>query len=521
MSKPTPKTRVGPEYQSLPVADIRYSHTNPRRHQDAKADAELLRSVKEVGVLEPLLVRKNAPDDWTLIAGARRLAAAFDAGLVTVPCRILDVTDDQALEIQIIENLQRQEVHPLDEADGFGALLERPGYTVETIAERVGKSVGYVRQRLALRNLSPDVRKLLDADVIRLGHALAIAPLGPEAQQRAKEYLLQDLTEDEDPTSPDFNTKWFHVPSVKDLQQWIQTAVLADLSKAPFPVEDATLFEAAGACTSCPKRTGAQAGLFEEVSGDRCLDSPCWALKVRAHIERTKATRPEVVQVSDRWHADQKGVLPKSKYTEIEEGEKACKSTVPALVVDGQEQGRELQVCTDLKCKKHHAQPGNRQGMPSDDSVDKYREENRAREQKAKAERFRREELLRRILEAVGSSKVQDAELLDLALHGLALESWQEIRRRVATLLGMKGFEEKDFADYVDQTPYDPMNLRRAVVALSLGRELTVNQWDTKGPRRGRLEDVADSLELDTKASKPKVTPKAKSGKAAKKRKAA
>src|ERR1035437_3802447 len=118
------------EYQTVPLAQLAESDANPRRITSKAADAELADSVKKMGVLEPLLVRHVQVEAFgtlhprlELIAGHRRLAAARAAGLTEVPVRVLELDDEQALEAAIVENLQRQDVHPLDEAEGFARLI--------------------------------------------------------------------------------------------------------------------------------------------------------------------------------------------------------------------------------------------------------------------------------------------------------------------------------------------------------------------------------------------------------------
>src|SRR6185295_3130632 len=147
------------------------------------------------GVLVPLLVRAlpngNAPSFlYEVVAGARRFRAAKAAGLVEVPCEIKTLNDKEVLEIQLIENSQRADVHPLEEAQAYRQLLEKHGYDVQALAIRVGKSESYVYARLKLSDLNKRAADAFLAEKITATHALLIARLQPKDQVQAIEYCL-------------------------------------------------------------------------------------------------------------------------------------------------------------------------------------------------------------------------------------------------------------------------------------------------------------------------------------------
>ena len=144
-----------PEYVNVPLAELVESSTNPRKTFDDERLEELAESIRSKGVLSPLLARK-VNGHFEIVSGARRYRAAQRAGLREVPVRIVAPNDEEALETQIIENIQRADVHPFEEAQGFRALLEREGagYTVEKIAARTGKACRAYRQ--APSALGPD-----------------------------------------------------------------------------------------------------------------------------------------------------------------------------------------------------------------------------------------------------------------------------------------------------------------------------------------------------------------------------
>src|ERR1017187_9026055 len=166
------------EYRNLPLVSLTESANNPRRSFDQSALGELAESIKTQGILAPLVVRPVG-QHFEIVAGARRYRAALLAGLETAPVRIVELTDAQALETSIVENLQRRDVHPLDEAQGFAALmrLEEPKYSIEQIGAKCGKNPSYVAARLRLTELAAPVAEAFAKDEIGVGHALLLAKL--------------------------------------------------------------------------------------------------------------------------------------------------------------------------------------------------------------------------------------------------------------------------------------------------------------------------------------------------------
>jgi ParB family chromosome partitioning protein len=138
----TTAVQMQSEYRDLPLSTLIESKTNPRRIFEDAALRELAESIRSQGILSPLLVRPLTERSFEIVAGARRYRAAQLAEAETVPVRIVNLTDAEALEAQLIENLQRRDVHPLEEAQGFRALLnlDEPKYSIEQIAAKTGKS---------------------------------------------------------------------------------------------------------------------------------------------------------------------------------------------------------------------------------------------------------------------------------------------------------------------------------------------------------------------------------------------
>src|SRR6266704_2266110 len=177
-------TQNNSEYRDVPITALTESPSNPRKRFDENSLTELAASFKTQGVLAPLLVRELDESKYEVIAGARRLRAAKLAELENVPVRIVKLTDAEAIEAQCVENLQREDIHPLEEALGFKSLLELgEPYNIAHIAARSGKSEAYIYGRLRLADLIPPVAEAFLKDKITIGHALLIAKL-PAAQQQ-------------------------------------------------------------------------------------------------------------------------------------------------------------------------------------------------------------------------------------------------------------------------------------------------------------------------------------------------
>lgn len=333
---------------------------NPRKHFNQAKLEELAASVREKGIVQPIVVRAVdvmrqiglAPEKaarngtvFEIVAGARRFRAAQLAGLQTVPAMVRLFTDSQMLEVMAIENGQRDDVHPIEEAEGYRALLDTDStYTVEIIAAKVGKSVSSVRDRLRLLRLVEDVRQAFFEDRITAAHAGAIAPLGDSDQVRALEACFERDYLDEDPRAMKLIT-------VKQLQDWIRlhTKLLLDAPETAelFPTLVETLQEAE-----------AEGKTYVEVSTQHC---PAKAVPA--------------------------GVLPQSKFRQVQKGER-CKSPEPAVVVHGYEQGKTLKICRDTSCTVHYPPAAKTKPASGSNTADYYRKQDE--ERKAAAERWTR-----------------------------------------------------------------------------------------------------------------------------------
>jgi ParB family transcriptional regulator, chromosome partitioning protein len=378
------------EYRDLPLDWLVVSPTNPRKTFDEDAMQELAASIRENGVSQPLLVRPRAERSFEIVFGERRYRGAAMAEKETVPVCIRDMTDAQVLEAQLVENLQREDVHPLHEAQGFAALLrlEEPKYSVELIAAKCGKHPGYVTSRLRLTELAPAAVEAFTKDEIGLGHALLLAKIQPGQQEEALAACWQESY------TGGSKAKRILLP-VRHLREWIEHNILLELATAPFSKEDATLVPEAGSCVECPKRTGHNTLLFEGIAAqhDSCSDPACYAVKVDAHVKRTVAAKPKLVQITTAYGKPAEGstVVPRGQYVEIRQEKpknkyqqeapeyKTCKFVTQAIVADGTDKGELRKVCANPDCLVHHPKKQQRRADP--DAATKAAQEKQRREE--------------------------------------------------------------------------------------------------------------------------------------------
>jgi ParB family chromosome partitioning protein len=180
----TPSTgNAGGDQRQLPISQLKPGKYQPRRHMDETALDELADSIRAQGLMQPILVRKLG-SDFEIIAGERRWRAAQRAGLQEVPVLIKDVPDEAVAAMALIENMQREDLNAVEEAQGLQRLIHEFGMTHDAVAQSVGKSRTAVSNLLRLLNLSRPVQDMLSAGLIEMGHARALLPLaaGPQKE---------------------------------------------------------------------------------------------------------------------------------------------------------------------------------------------------------------------------------------------------------------------------------------------------------------------------------------------------
>jgi ParB family transcriptional regulator, chromosome partitioning protein len=406
------------EYRTLPLATLVESATNPRKRFDEKSLGELAASFRTQGVLEPLLVRALEDSQYEVVIGARRLRAARLAELSSVPVRVVHLSDAEAIEAQVVENLQRENVHPLEEAFGFKSLLQlgAPAYTIAVIADRAGKSEAYVQGRIKLADLIASVAEAFLKDEITIGHALLIAKLPESQQQEAFNAAFRGMW-----TSA--GNQQVLIP-VRELAAWIESNILLQLASAPFDKQDESLVPPAGSCANCPKRTGFHKLLFAEVRKDSCTDPQCFRAKIDAYVAKSLEAKPQLVQISSAYNTREGAPLGRNSYLELEimkaktngsgsktsAQHKPCEKMTEAMVMDGGRRGELVKVCADLSCRVHHPD------RPSPEQIAKERAEERKRIEKDKLAITTRHCVLAKVLERV-SAPLKKADLLAVAQY--------------------------------------------------------------------------------------------------------
>lgn len=275
---------------------------------------ELGASLLEKGMISPITVRPN-PDDaadarYELVVGERRWRAAKKVKLDTIPVIVRELSDKEVIEIQLVENVQRVDVHPMEEAQGYDELLQKHDYDIDQIVKKTGKSRTAVYNRLKLLKLCPAARKAFLEDKFNpsIAELLARIPTSKLQEQATSEIVrgrhedawsLNTIgvdDEDDEPNGGVRATESEVLPlSFREAQILIQRRYMLRLELAPFDKTDALLNPEAGACTKCIYRTGNQPDLFNDVpSTDVCTNPPCFELKKKIDWQHKAAEAKKV-----------------------------------------------------------------------------------------------------------------------------------------------------------------------------------------------------------------------------------
>jgi ParB/RepB/Spo0J family partition protein len=323
-----------PERKTLPIEALRDSKLNHRAKIKDKDLAGLAQSIQTNGIIQALVVRDvlvQAAHEYQVVCGNRRWRAAILAGLTSVPADVyLNMPDDLAREFICVENLQREDLHPMDEAEGLVDLAQKyPDFKV--LAAKVGKEPKWVRLIMQLVVLDPVIKKKFREDAFSLDHAIELARLpSPEAQREIFKWIME---------------RWQGGNvGIGTLRDHIRQAYYLRIGKAPFPIEDPELVKAAGSCVVCPKRSGENPLLFPDIQeADTCTDAKCYQSKVEAHIARARVawgkehpTEP-LVTLSSGWQNAPKGVLNRNEYEVVMGAKAKGPEVMHGIIMHGQE----------------------------------------------------------------------------------------------------------------------------------------------------------------------------------------
>lgn len=271
--------------------DIDFSPLNYRKYFSEEALQQFAEELQQHGIISPLTVRPVDGDKYELVAGERRLRAARIAGLMEVPAAIVNLTDEQVIEIQLAENLQRENPHPMHEAQGIGQ-MQQSGKTIDEIATRLGKSKQFVYTRLKLLSLVESFQEMILADVITLQDALKIAALSVESQT---DFFNEHCS----------NWKKQKNFSLDNLD-WYLNQYRYDIKKAPFNTKDKNLVPEAGACNSCPSNSASLKTLFPELAKQAiCSNKECYNNKCHIHFLAALSSAIDTYQPTALLHNNQ------------------------------------------------------------------------------------------------------------------------------------------------------------------------------------------------------------------------
>jgi len=461
--------------EAIKLAELR-EHPQNRKRFDETALAELASSIAQKGVLNPLLVRPHGKG-YQILAGARRFRAAKLAGLEEVPAIVREMDDRGALELLVIDNLQREGVHPLEEAEGYRLLHEQHKYAIEDLAARVGKSTAYVYARMKLCELTEKAKQAFFDDQITAGHAILLARLKPADQARALDVKEEALFTEEFTLFDDKPT--VKARSVREFEAWIAKYVRFDAEKA-----DPMLFP----------ETAAAVGEAKEESA-----------KILA------LTTEHFVQPEAR---EGKTLGPRSwKRADGEEGSKICEYSELGVIVVGVGQGESFRVCVKKeKCKVHWAawqrERAKRHGQAEKGGARKEQDRRAKEEAEREAERKRQDAeraRWRKAMPAIADAVAAAVRKAPAKANGLLAKIVLDATRRF-------GVSPKAIEKHVPAGTTAEDVVRQAAFSV-LYRELA-DDWRAPAdfPKRAKALDIDVKKILDEHA--PVEPPAAAAGKA-------
>jgi len=519
---------AGLEVTQIALNRLEESDFNPRKTMGDLDLADLMASILQHGITNPLLVRPKYDGEdfeevasFEIVAGCRRSRAARLADMAYVPCIIREMTDDEAREIALIDNLQRADVPALEEADAFEALRQQLG-TAEAIAQRVGKPIDHIVKRLRLVSLGAFTRQALAERLITVEHALLLARVGSEEEEKALRFALDRNAGSTVKTEKivadcikrrdrDAGSRWgaWEPESVAKLKAFIERTSGRALSRAPWDLDDAELLPAAGACTACPHNTAHNTSLFGDLAIEEatCEDGICFEAKRAAfvQIQLTKAQTAITLSwksstVRPKWLKDGSGpdlskVLKAGQWTELKKAN--CDHAENGVAVDWcdvdydnrslRKPGEVVVVCVAEGCKAHpkayekKEQETNTRNSAADAAlIEKNRE-------LAIAENKLRIAFVSAALETVTA-------VPEKALRAMVKDSapgWEEHRKVFNALL-------PGYVKLIEAAPYLSADFAKAVALVSLNahdvalglENYQLRHLDVKDRRKGLIEAV-------------------------------
>ncbi|MGE0456437.1 MAG: ParB/RepB/Spo0J family partition protein [Vicinamibacterales bacterium] len=478
--------------QEIKLTELFPSPTNPRKTFDQVKLQELADSISKVGLIQPITVRPhhNGTTTYEVIAGERRYRAAAIAKSETIECVVRELSDVEVLEIQTIENLQRDDLHELEEADGYARLMKEAGYDVARIAQRVGKSEKYVYDRIKLLQLIPELREIFLAGEIAAGHAILLARLTPSEQKN----VLGD--------SMDFQTFRVNGLFQPDHGRDDETADL-ELDDTPAPRKAVSVRELARYIDEHvrfrPEQVDTQA-LFPETAAAlaTAAEEDLKVVKITRSYRVTDDAKEEKERTfgSPSWkRAD--GQPEEDPYSGEPGPTKTCEHSVLGLVVAGRGRGESFKVCVakkkcathwseEMKKAKREATRRARTSGTDAERGERERNEREAREQEDQRWKKAFPKLQQAFVEGIRRAKI--SILIDAVVEDV--EPWQFRNTKTSSKLMTKGKTAEDAIRFL---------------AFMIWFEAIE---DSVGPRD--FDDLFKKLGIDAKKIVDQVAPKEK-----------
>lgn len=512
-------TEMLSEYREILLEHIEPSATNAqamrRKAFDKPAIVELASSIAQLGLAQPILVRPipttgKKGGHYEIVAGERRYLAFEHLGRERIPCTVRHLGDEQVVELQLIENLQREDLHPMHEAESYDELVHKFGHQAEEIAAKVGKSRSYVYNRMKLLALSKACRKAFYDGELSASIAEKIARIPThDLQDEALEAVLG---------FPNAKETWKRRQpmSFRQAAEHINENFTLDLAEAPFPTKDEKL-NGVGPCTTCPKRTGNAPDLFPEIKKkDTCTDTACFAAKTRAYgqrlLEQAKTTGQKVLVGPEAKKVAPDGV---ENYYAIKGGYKLAnvqqwngsKNIEPAKIL---KPGAELVLLQDPRSGKVvevvHESQIKKPKQRADSGNERYEQERKAKAARAKHETAVRLRVFAELV-AKGKWKAPPIRVIaELVAETMDYDAGEALMNALAVPEPKKaGFHDR-LTGYVASLKTDAQ-LEAFVAQCHLAEELHVNSYDvsTKAPR---LEAAAKAARIDVGKIRKELAPK-------------
>lgn len=483
------------EIRLLPRKQLFLSETEAQRERRSRFNKDALvklgQSMKATGQLNAIVVRPINGSKFEIVAGERRYIGAGLVGMESLACSVRELTDLQVIEVQLIENLEREDLHPLAEAEAYEAL--RATMSVKQIAEKVNRDESHVAKTMRLLTLCKPARKAFYDRLIskEIAKILARIPV-PKLQEEALEAYLDEAQ--------------YSVVSVDEFRGQVEREFMTRLDTAPFDVADTNLVKIAGACGNCPKNTAGQGALFDDVKGKAyCLDTGCYQMKVAAHsavlLDKAKASGKDVIAGKDAKRIAASGSTANLKgYTALSGHAygKPVKKLIPKgyepKLLQMPETGQVIEVVPDSVLQKP--------AQKADKQMDRYRAEQRAREQARELEVEHR----RRVFQAIHAAKFEPADSTHW-LRQACTEFFRNLsadtKQLLAKALGWQvkgGSTGMSYARHFDIAPFlpaDQLGLWKLLRDLTLAGELGVSTWGSSQPKQ--LLAAATAAGVDAK----------------------